>query len=61
VVAAGRVAAGGPWMTARGPRPNYYHPGGSDGGATGVVRTSQCVTPLPDGATGWHSITVTVG
>jgi DMSO/TMAO reductase YedYZ molybdopterin-dependent catalytic subunit len=27
---------------------------------TGVVQTSQRVTPFPDGATGWHSITVTV-
>ena len=29
--------------------------------AAGVVQTSQRVTPFPDGATGWHTITVTVG
>jgi DMSO/TMAO reductase YedYZ molybdopterin-dependent catalytic subunit len=29
--------------------------------ATGAVQTSQRVTPFPDGATGWHAITVTVG
>ena len=28
---------------------------------TGAVQTSQRATPFPDGATGWHAITVTVG
>lgn len=29
--------------------------------AAGEVQTEQRVTPFPDGATGWHNITVTVG
>jgi DMSO/TMAO reductase YedYZ molybdopterin-dependent catalytic subunit len=29
--------------------------------ATGAVQTEERVTPFPDGATGWHTITATVG
>jgi Bacterial Ig domain len=29
--------------------------------ATGAVQTSKRFTPFPDGATGWHTITATVG
>jgi hypothetical protein len=28
---------------------------------TGVTQTEQRATPFPDGATGWHTITVTIG
>ena len=28
---------------------------------TGAMQTEQRATPFPDGATGWHAITVTVG
>jgi DMSO/TMAO reductase YedYZ molybdopterin-dependent catalytic subunit len=29
--------------------------------STGAVQTEERATPFPDGATGWHNITVTVG
>jgi hypothetical protein len=28
---------------------------------TGAVQPEERVTPFPDGATGWHTITVSVG
>jgi DMSO/TMAO reductase YedYZ molybdopterin-dependent catalytic subunit len=44
------------WKAARGPHTLAVRATDS----TGAVQSSQRVTPFPDGATGWHSITVTV-
>lgn len=45
------------WRTA--PGPHSLRVRATDG--TGVVQPEQRATPFPDGATGWHTITVTVG
>jgi hypothetical protein len=45
------------WTAAPGPHALAVR--ATDG--TGAVQPAQRVTPFPDGATGWHTITVTVG
>lgn len=47
------------WTWQADPGPHTLTVRATDG--TGAVQTEQRATPFPDGATGWHSITMTVG
>ncbi len=47
------------WSWAADPGPHTVTVRATDG--TGAVQVEQRATPFPDGATGWHSITMTVG